>query len=81
MRLVFGIVSLLVALAVVGLLAKKQLGAVPVSQTLEPASQAAAAPGGPGGTKSPQLQSPQIQTQVRQSVEAAMQRPRTVDGE
>ena len=81
MRLVFGIMSLMVVLAVVGLLAKKQLGAVTVPQNSALASQAAAAPAGPAGAKNPQLQSQQIQEQVRLSVEADMQRPRTDDGE
>ena len=81
MRLVFGIMSLMVVLAVVGLLAKKQLGTVTVPQNSALASQAAAAPDGPVGAKNPQLQSKQIQEQVRLSVEAAMQRPRTGDRE
>lgn len=81
MRLVFGIMSLMVVLAVVGLLAKKQLGAVTVPQNSALASHATAAPDGPVGAKNPQLQSQQIQEQVRLSVEADMQRPRTDDGE
>ena len=81
MRLVFGIMSLMVVLAVVGLLAKKQLGAVTVPQNSALASQAAVAPAGPVGAKNLQLQSQQIQEQVRLSVEAAMQRPTTDDGE
>lgn len=81
MRLVFGMISLLMVLAVVGLLAKKQLAAVTGKQDSAIASQAAAAPAGSAGTKNFQLQSQQIQEQVRQSVKAAMQRTRTVDGE
>lgn len=77
MRLVFGMISLLVVLAVVGMLAKKQLGAVAVLQKDALASQDAAGPTGASGTKNPQ----QLQEQVRQSLEAAMQRPRTVDSE
>ena len=81
MRLVFGMLSLLIALAVVGLLVKKQLVAATASQKLALASQATSKTDGPAGTKNPQLQSQQIQEQVRLSIEAAMQRPRTVDGE
>ena len=81
MRLVFGMISLLIVLAVVGLLAKKQLAALTATQDSALARQAAAAPAGSLGAKKPQLQSQQIQEQVRQSVEAAMQQPRTVDGE
>ncbi|WP_029524883.1 hypothetical protein [Polaromonas glacialis] len=81
MRLVFGMISLLTVLAVVGLLAKKQLAALTAKQDSALARQAAAVPAGSLGIKNPQLQSQQIQEQVRQSVEAAMQQPRTVDGE
>ena len=81
MRLVFGMISLLTVLAVVGLLAKKQLAAVTGKQNPTLASQAATAPAGSLGAKNPQLQSQQIQEQAKQSVEAAMQQPRTVDGE
>jgi hypothetical protein len=64
MRALFGIVSLLVVLAIVGVLAKKQLGGT-----------TAVAPGAtPGAT--PQQQSQQIQQQVKQSVEGAMQQAR-----
>ena len=81
MRLVFGMLSLLIALAVVGLLVKKQLVAVTASQKPAPASQAIAQPDASASTRNPQLQSQQIQEKVRLSVEAAMRRPRAVDGE
>ena len=74
MRGIFSVVSLLVVLAVVGLLVKKQLGstvAVPPAAGA-PASAAAA---------SPQAQSEQIQQQVRQAVEGAMQQARPVPDE
>lgn len=64
MRALFGIVSLLVVVAIVGVLAKKQLGGT-----------SAVVPGAaPGAT--PQQQSQQIQQQVQQSVEGAMQQAR-----
>ncbi|MEO7885307.1 MAG: hypothetical protein ABI893_09545 [Polaromonas sp.] len=69
MRAVFSIVSLLVVLAAVGLLVKKQLG----SQVASPS--AAGMPAAPGGA-TPQEQSRQVQQQVKQSVESMMQQPR-----
>ena len=65
MRSIAGIVSLLVVLAIVGVLAKKQLNtATPVPGTT------------PGA--SPQQQSQQIQQQVQQSVDAVMQQARPI---
>lgn len=81
MRLVFGMISLLIVLAVVGLLAKKQIGAVTGAQNPVLAPPTNVEPTGLSGAKNPQLQSQQIQEHVRQSLEAAMQRPRAVDGE
>lgn len=64
MRALFGIVSLLVVLAIVGVLARKQLGGA-----------TAVVPGAtPGAT--PQQQSQQVQQQFKQSVEGAMQQAR-----
>lgn len=73
MRTVFGVLSLLIALAVVGVLARKQLGAGPISA----GSSAAGVPATKAGA-TPQPQSQQIQEQVRQSVEGAMQQARPV---
>jgi hypothetical protein len=64
MRALFGIVSLLVVLAVVGVLAKKQLGSSPAAL---PATT-------PGAT--PQQQSQQVQEQFKQSLEGALQQAR-----
>ena len=75
MRLVFGMMSLLVVLAVVGLLVKKQLGATTALQDAAHASPYAAAP----GTKNLQLQRQQLEQQLKLSVEAAMQRPPVAD--
>lgn len=74
MRAIFSLMGLLVVLAIVGMLVKKQLGAVSVTPV--PASSAAEAGVSlpavtPGAT--PQAQ---IQQQIKQSVEAAMQQPR-----
>lgn len=74
MRAIFSIVSLLVVLAIVGILAKKQLGSQVV--TTPPA---AGMPAASAGT-TPQAQSQQAQQQVKQAVEGAMQaRPMPTD--
>jgi hypothetical protein len=59
--MVFGVLSLLFVVAVIGVLAKKQLGAV--SGISLPAT-------------TPQQQSQQLQNQVKKSVEDAMQQTR-----
>jgi hypothetical protein len=66
MRGIFSIVGLLVALAIVGLLVKKQLG----TQVAVPP-----APGMPAVSTDapPQVQSQQAQQQVKQAVDSAMQ--------
>lgn len=73
MRVLFSIVSLLIVVAIIGVLAKKQLSPA----TAKPASVDGAvslpAPG-PGAT--PQQQSQQIQQQVRQTLENTMQQAR-----
>jgi hypothetical protein len=69
MRIVFGVLSLLVVVAVIGILVKKQLGAV--APTATPA--AVAAPGAmaaPTGTPQQQVQ------QFRQAAEQALQQAR-----
>ena len=68
MRTVFGVLSLLMVVAVIGVLAKKQLsanGSVP----------GASAPAGSPGATLPQ-QSQQIQQQIKQSIESTMQQAR-----
>lgn len=79
MRAIFGVMSLLIVLVVVGILAKKQLGAVSAaqSQARSPAlaDQSVTLPlTSAGATK--QVQAQQIQQQIKQSVEAAMQQAR-----
>lgn len=61
MRMIFGVLSLLFVVAVIGVLARKQLGAVSGVSS-------------PGTT--PQQQSQQLQNQVKKSVEDAMQQAR-----
>lgn len=77
MRGIFGVLSLMVALVVVGILAKKQLGASPVAPAalLRPGQvDPALTPSDARPGASPRAQSPQQQQQqVRQSLESAMQ--------
>lgn len=75
MRAIFSILGLLIVVAVIGFLAKKQLGAT--SQiTVRPADGASSTlPAAAPGMTVPQ-QSQQMQQQVKQSVEAAMQQTR-----
>lgn len=72
MRGLFGLVGLLVALGVVGLVVRKQMAAVqvPVPVLQAPVDQAAS--GLPNAGNAAQ-QSQQIQKQVTQAVDAAMQ--------
>ena len=73
MRAIFGVLSLLLVLAVVGLLVKKQL--VSTQQAL-PALTLPSAPSKPAGTV--QEQSQEIQQQYKQALDAAVQQARPV---
>lgn len=75
MRALFGVVSLLVVLAIVGLLAKKQMSSINEIKVPTVAG-AASAPLPPGATV--QQQSQNIQQQYKEAAEAAVQQPRTV---
>jgi Na+-transporting methylmalonyl-CoA/oxaloacetate decarboxylase gamma subunit len=82
MRAIFSVLSLLIVLTIVGALAKRQLGALPVVTTQNPAAANAGVTlpiTSPGAT--PQAQSQQIQQQIKQSVEAAIQQPRPMPEE
>lgn len=69
MRIVFGVLSLLVVVAVIGILTKKQLGAVaPVA--------APATAGAPAGMAAPTGTPQQQVQQFRQAAEGAMQQAR-----
>lgn len=72
MRTVFGFLSLLIALAIVAVLAKKQMGVLTVAPSGMPAA--------PASATLPQ-QSQQIQQQVKQSVENTLQQPRPMPDE
>jgi F0F1-type ATP synthase membrane subunit b/b' len=72
MRIVFGLMGLVVVLAIVGILSKKQLGAVSnikVPQTTD-------VPMAVDTNASVKAQSQQIQNQVKQQLENAMQQAR-----
>lgn len=71
MRVVLGVFSLLIVLAVIGVLARKQVG---VSSSAGIASEAP--PGAALPVTTPQQQSQQLQNQVKKSVEEAMQQAR-----
>ena len=71
MKIIFSVLSLLVVVLMVGLLARKQLGAL---STLGPAPVASAGVSVPNG--GPQQQSQQLQSQVKKSVEDALQQAR-----
>lgn len=77
MKGILGLVGLLVALAVVGVLVKKQLGAtsqiVPALQSPMPVKLDGDASVSDGSVK---VQSQQIQQQYKQAVEATLQAPR-----
>ena len=72
MRMAFGAVSLLIVVAIIGLLAKKQLGAVSGAPPAATATQGVTAP---TGTPKQQVD------QVKQSVESLMQQPRPATDE
>ena len=80
MRGLFGLAGLLIALALVGVLVKKQLAATqqPVPVLAPPAAQDAASPGAVAPVRE---QGQQIQQQYRQAIEGAMQSARTVADE
>lgn len=73
MRMLFGVVGLVVALAIVGVLAKRQMAATRIAV---PAVPGAAAPAAGASAPSVRLQGQQLQQQVQQQVESLMQQPR-----
>lgn len=74
MRVIFGVLSLLVVVAIVGVLAKKQLGAVaPVAGP--PAAAERGTMAAPTGTPQQQVK------QFQQAVQGAMEQPRQIPDE
>lgn len=82
MKGLFGLVGLLLALAIVGVVVKKQLSSlqqpVPV---LAPTGQADATTGATPPPANVREQSQQMQQQFKQAVEGAMQQPRPMPDE
>ncbi len=73
----FGIASLLLALAIVGLLIKQQLGANRLATpVLTPPAATASAPGADAPPVTVRQQAVQTQQQYKQALEAAMAQPR-----
>lgn len=71
---IFGLAGLLVALVIVGLLAKKQFATIAApALPAVPGAQAPAAGAAPANARE---QSQQIQQQYKQAIDAAMQTPR-----
>jgi hypothetical protein len=80
MRAIFSILGLLVVVALVGVLAKRQLSDVSNTRIqTQDGAQVLMPKTTPGAT--PKQQSEQMGQQVKQSIEAAMQQPRPVDDE
>lgn len=73
MRAIFGVLSLLMVVAIIGVLAKKQLSPAPVK--VAPADAGLAVPA-PAAGATPQQQSQQIQNQMRQSIDNTLQQAR-----
>ncbi|MES2786945.1 MAG: hypothetical protein V4684_15885 [Pseudomonadota bacterium] len=73
MRVVFGVLSLLVVVAIVGMLAKKQLGALSPAAPGTPASAANGTVTVPAGT--PQQQVQQVQKQFQDAMQQARPMP------
>ena len=77
MRGIFSIVGLLVVLAIVGLLVKKQMS----TQIAVPAAPGMPATSAISANAPPQVQSQQAQQQVKQAVEGALQQARPMPDE
>jgi hypothetical protein len=80
MRILFGLGAILVVLAVVAGLTKKQLSVVSEIKVPQPASAAGAGEPvvSPDARASVKEQSQQIQQQYKQAIEAAVQQPRAM---
>jgi len=78
MRIGFGLIGLLLALAIVAMLAKKQMGTTRVA--VPPAVQGQPAPAD-GAAPTVRAQGQQLQEQVRQQVDTLMQQPRAMPDE
>jgi len=78
MKGVFSLIGLLLSLAVVGYLVKKQIAS---TQQIVPSLQAPASAGAQGAASASGQSPRQIQQQFKQAVQDAMQQPRSVPEE
>lgn len=78
MKGVFGLIALLLSLAVVAFLVKKQITS---TQPIVPSLQAPATHGAQGAASAPGQSPTQIQQQFKQALQDAMQQPRPVADE
>jgi len=82
MKGIFGLMGLLLCLAIVGALVKKQLASTP---QIVPAPQVPAATDPQGSASAPvttgREQSQQLQQQYKQALEGALQQPRSIPDE
>lgn len=72
MRAVFGVLSVLIVVLIIGLLVKKQLSPAPVKVAPETGFTLPT----PAAGSTPQQQSQQVQQQVRQQLESTLQQAR-----
>ena len=78
MRAVFGVLSMLVVVAIIGVLVKRQLSPAPLK--VAPADSTVTVPAAPAGATAPQ-QSQHIQQQVRESLDSTLQQARPMPDE
>ena len=78
MRAVFGVLSSLMVVAIVGVLVKKQL--FPASLQVAPTDSLVTLPAAPAGVTAPQ-QSQHIQQQIRESLDRTLQQTRPMPDE
>ncbi|MEI7763329.1 MAG: hypothetical protein WCI85_08870 [Comamonadaceae bacterium] len=78
MKGVFSLIGLLLSLALVGFLVKKQIAS---TQQIVPSLQAPATADAQGAASAPGQSPTQIQQQFKQALQDAMQQPRTVADE
>ena len=78
MRAVFGVLSLLMVVAIVGVLVKKQLS--PASLQVSPSDSVVTLPAAPAGMTA-QQQSQHIQQQMRESLDRTLQQTRPMPDE
>lgn len=81
MRGIFGLLGLVVTLALIGLLVRKQLAALPAPAPLPGLQQPAASGASGAGALTPQARSQAVQQQYREAVSGALQAPRPMPDE